>query len=178
MIGRVVGLAVCERGQVESSPALSLSLDELGVIGDRHAGATLVAGPRQKGVPRGTVLPNTRQVSLVSREESKAIAQVLGVDRLDFTWLAANIELEGLEGLTRISVGASLEFSGGVVLILEGENEPCRKVGKVIAAKTGRPVESAFVKAAHQRRGLIARVQRGGTVTLGEEVRVSTRGVG
>lgn len=178
MIGRVVGLAVCERGQVESSPVLSLSLNELGVVGDRHAGATLVAGPRQKGITRGTVLPNTRQVSLVSLEESKAIARALGLERLDFTWLAANVELEGFEGLTRLPAGALLEFSGGVVLGLEGENEPCRKVGKVIAAKTGRPIESAFVKAAQQRRGLIARVQRGGTITLGEQVRVSLRGVG
>lgn len=172
MSGSVVGLAVCERGQVESSPVLSLSLNELGIVGDRHAGATLIAGPRQKGVARGTVLPNTRQVSLVSVEESKAIASALNLDRLDFTWLAANLELEGLEALTRLPAGRLLEFSGGVVLSLEGENEPCRKVGKVIAAKTGRPVESAFVKAAHERRGLIARVQRGGTVTLGEQVRV------
>jgi hypothetical protein len=171
MIGKVVGLAICERGRVESSPVLSLSLNELGIIGDRHAGPTLIAGPRQKGVPRGTVLPNTRQVSLVSVEESKAIASALNLDRLDFTWLAANLELEGLDALTRTPTGALLEFSGGVVLALEGENEPCRKVGKVIAAKTGRPIESAFVKAAHERRGLIARVQRGGTVTLGEQVR-------
>ncbi|MER2560131.1 MAG: MOSC domain-containing protein [Myxococcaceae bacterium] len=172
MNGRAVGLAVCERGQVESSSVLSLSLNELGVIGDRHAGPTLIAGPRQKGVPRGTVLPNTRQVSLVSVEESRAIAMAVGLERLDFTWLAANVELEGLEGFTRTPAGALLEFSGGVVLALEGENEPCRKVGKVMAAKTGRPLESAFVKAAHARRGLIARVQRGGTVTLGEQVRV------
>lgn len=172
MIGKVVGLAVCERGQVESTSVLSLSVNELGILGDRHAGPTLIAGPRQKGVARGTVLPNTRQVSLVSVEESKVIAAALGIDRLDFSWLAANVELEGLDALTRIPAGALLEFSGGVVLVLEGENEPCRKVGKVIAAKTGRPIESAFVKAAHQRRGLIARVQRGGTVTLGEQVRV------
>lgn len=178
MIGKVVGLGVCERGQVESSPVLSLSLTALGIVGDRHAGATLVAGPRQKGVARGTVLPNTRQVSLVSAEESKAIALALGVERVDFTWLAANVELEGVEALTSVPQGALLEFSGGVVLALEGENEPCRKVGRVIAAKTGRPLESAFVKAAHGRRGLIARVQRGGTVTLGEQVRVSLRGVG
>lgn len=172
MIGKVVGLAVCERGQVESSPVLSLSLNELGIVGDRHAGPTLIAGPRQKGVARGTVLPNTRQVSLVSVEESRAIAAALTLDRLDFTWLAANVELEGLDALTAIPGGALLEFSGGVVLSLEGENEPCRKVGKVIAAKTGRPIESAFVKAAHRRRGLIARVQRGGTVTLAEQVRL------
>jgi|JI10StandDraft_1071094.scaffolds.fasta_scaffold09386_7 hypothetical protein len=178
MSGKVVGLAICERGRVESSAVLSLSLNELGIVGDRHAGPTLVAGPRQKGVPRGTVLPNTRQVSLVSVEESKVIASALGVERLDFTWLAANVALEGVDRLTLVPSGALLEFSGGVVLALEGENEPCLKVGKVIAAKTGRPIERAFVKAAAQRRGLIARVQRGGTVTLGEEVRVSGRGVG
>ena len=178
MNGSVVGLAICERGRVESSAVLSLSLNELGIVGDRHAGSTLISGPRQQGVPRGTVLPNTRQVSLVSREESKVIASALGIERLDFTWLAANVELEGVDRLTLIPSGALLEFSGGVVLALEGENEPCLKVGRLIAAKTGRPLERAFVKAAAQRRGLIARVQRGGTITLGEEVRVLGPGVG
>lgn len=177
MSGRVVGLALCAPGRVVASqPVLELTLTADGIVGDRHAGPTLIAGPRQKGVARGTVLPNTRQVSLVSREESAQVADALSLPALDFTWLAANLELEGIPALTSIPAGHRLAFDGGVRLVLEGENEPCRKVGKVIAASTGVAVESSFVKAAWGRRGVVAWVETGGTIRPGELVRVETRG--
>jgi hypothetical protein len=174
MKGRVEGLALCLPGRiVESSPASSLVVTREGLFGDRHFGPTLIAGARQKGVPKGTVLPNTRQVSLVSREENAAIAQALKLDGLDFTWLAANVEVCGLDDLTGIPAGSRLIFEEGVVLRVEGENEPCRKVGRVIAARTGAAVESAFVKAARRRRGLVAWVEVPGALRVGESVRVS-----
>jgi hypothetical protein len=173
MKGRVEGLALCLPGRlVESLPAPSLVVTREGLFGDRHFGPTLVAGPRQQGIPRGTVLPNTRQVSLVSREENAAIAQALKLDGLEFTWLAANVEVSGLDGWTGIPAGSRLLFEDGVVLRVDGENEPCRKVGRVLAARTGAAVESAFVKAAHRRRGLVAWVETPGALRVGESVRV------
>lgn len=166
---RVIGLALCRRGEVASQRVDSLFLGPLGIEGDRHAGPTLIAGPRQKGIVRGTVLPNTRQVSLVSAEESARVAATLGVPALDMTWLAANLELSWPE-LTKLPRGARLRFSGGLVLHVEGENEPCRKVGKVIAAKSGLAVESKFVKAAWGLRGLVGWVETPGRVVLGETV--------
>jgi hypothetical protein len=168
-VSRVVGLAVCRRGEVASQRVDSLFLGPLGIEGDRHAGPTLVAGPRQKGVPRGTVLKNTRQVSLVSVEESAAVATSLGIASLDMTWLAANIELTW-PSLTKLASGTRLRFSGGVVLALEGENEPCRKVGKVVAAKTGLALESKFVKAAWGLRGVVGWVETPGRIIVGESV--------
>ena len=177
MKGRVVRLALCAPGRaVASQPVLELTLTSHGIVGDRHAGPTLIAGPRQKGVARGTVLPNTRQVSLVSREESAQIAHALSLPSLDFTWLAANVELEGVSALTSMPAGHRLAFEGGVTLRLEGENEPCRKVAKVIAASTGVAVQSSFVKAAWGRRGVVAWVETGGTIRPGEFVRVETGG--
>lgn len=177
MIGRVARLAICAPGRVvASAPVFELCLTKNGIVGDRHAGPTLIAGPRQRGVARGTVLPNTRQVSLVSREESAAIASRLSLPALDFTWLAANVELEGLDSLTTTPAGSLLEFSGGVRLKLEGENEPCRKVAKVIAASTGVAVESKFVKAAWGLRGVVGWVETGGTIRPGESVRVEIGG--
>jgi hypothetical protein len=177
MTARVVGLGLCRPGkQVESQAVALLELTVHGVVGDRHFGPTLRAGPRQKGVPRGTVLPNTRQVSLVSREENTAIAQALALVSLDFTWLAANVELEGVPALTSWPRQTRLVFEGGVVLVLEGENEPCRKVGRVIAARSGRPVEATFVRAAARRRGVVAFVETSGTLTLGESLRLLSPG--
>lgn len=171
MSGRVVGVAICAQ-RVESVPALQLSLTAGGIVGDRHAGPTLVAGARQKGVPPGTVLPNDRQVSLVSAEELASIADALGLTTLPFTWLAANVEVAGLERFTRLTPGARLRFSGGVVLKVSGENEPCRKVGAVIERRSGAAVASTFVKAARGLRGLVASVEVGGTLAAGETVSV------
>ncbi len=171
--GRVVGLAICEgRARVESRSVTRIELTMLGLEGDRHFGSTLVAGPRQKGVKKGTVLPNTRQLSLVSVEENAAIAQALGLSTLDFTWLAANVLLEGVPQVTALPRGTRLVFSGGAVVIVEGENEPCRKVGKVIATRAGLNVEAAFVRAAFHRRGLVGWVELAGPVCLGEQVTV------
>jgi hypothetical protein len=174
MTPRVVGLGLCRPGKrVESEPVVLLELTKHGVVGDRHFGPTLRAGPRQKGVPRGTMLPNTRQVSLVSREENAAIAQALSLETLDFTWLAANVELDTVPALTSLPGRSRLVFEGGVVLLVDGENEPCRKVGRVIAEKTKAPVESSFVRAAAHRRGVVAFVETPGTITLGEVVQVT-----
>ncbi|MDX2012980.1 MAG: MOSC domain-containing protein [Myxococcaceae bacterium] len=173
MRGTVVGLGLCLPGrQVESVPVERLELWTEGIVGDRHFGPTLVAGPRQKAVRKGTVLPNTRQVSLVSREETAAIAAALELARLDFTWLAANVELDGVPALTSLAPRSRLVFEGGVVLLVDGENEPCRKVGRVIAEHTGATVESTFVRAAAHRRGLVAFVGTPGTLRVGESVRV------
>lgn len=169
MKGRVVGLAVCRPREVASQRVDSLFLGPLGIEGDRHAGATLVAGPRQKGILRGTVLPNTRQVSLISVEESAEVARRLGLAALDFTWLGANVEL-AWPGLTTLAPGTRLRFSGGVVLALEGENEPCRKAGRVVAAKTGLAVETKFVAAARSLRGVVGWVEVPGRITPGEQV--------
>jgi hypothetical protein len=174
-VGRVVRLGLCRPGaRADGSERVSsLMLDALGVVGDRHAGATLRAGPRQRGVPRGTVLPNTRQVSLVSVEESALLAAALGLPHLDFTWLGANVEVDGVAAFTRLPPRALLRFEGGVVLRLEGENEPCRKAGRWIEAASGRPVEAAFVKAARGRRGVVGWVEHAGVLTEGERFEVS-----
>lgn len=172
MTGRVVGLAVCRKGPVESQPVDELVLRPDGVEGDRHFGPTLRAGPRQRGVQRGTVLPNTRQVSVVSVEESRIVASRLGLERLEFTWLSANVLLEGLPALS--SMTGVLRFSGGVALALEGANEPCRKAGRVIANATGAPVEQRFVRAAFGLRGVVGFVRVEGLLRLGESVQLVT----
>jgi hypothetical protein len=173
MIAVICGLGICERSQqVESVSVTQLTLTDDGIVGDRHAGRTLIAGPRQRGIVRGTRLDNHRQVSIVSAEENADIARALSLPVLDFTWLSANICLEGVKDLSALPRGSRLRFETGPCLTVTEPNEPCRKAGRVIATRMQAGLESRFVKAAWARRGLLAIVATPGILRLGTHVAI------
>jgi hypothetical protein len=60
---------------IVSTPIPRLELDFGGVVGDRHHGLTRTSDPRQlRYYPRGTLIRNRRQLSLVAVEELAEIA--------------------------------------------------------------------------------------------------------
>ncbi|MFZ5438599.1 MAG: MOSC domain-containing protein [Myxococcota bacterium] len=143
-----------------------------GLEGDRHAGLTLRAGVRQPWAPKGVELRNTRQLSLVSEEELAAIATELSLARLDYRWLGANLLLRGAPQLTALLPGSRLVSPGGAVVVIDGENEPCRKAGRALAEALGGDgaLASRFVKAARGRRGLVGWVERPGVLRPGDSL--------
>lgn len=153
-------------------PEVKVSLE--GFVGDRHAGLTRTADVRTPWLPRGAVVRNTRQVSIVSTEELEAVAEALGVPQVLAAWLGANLELAGVPRLTQLPPGTRLLFPEDAVLVVEGENEPCRKAGRALEARhpEREGLASRFVKAAHQRRGLVGWVERAGVLRPGDRVKV------
>jgi MOSC domain-containing protein YiiM len=132
---------------------------------------------RQKHLPKGTELRNARQLSLVSVDELAAIAQALSVPSVDYRWLGANVLIRGAPGLTRWAPASRLVFASGAVLVVDGENEPCRKAGRAIAAGLGadESLATRFVKAAHRLRGVVAWVERPGLIRRGDPVTLVSR---
>ena len=63
-------------------------------------------------------------------------------------------------------------FSGGASLVVEAINGPCRDAGRSIARHTGGPAEYelTFPKVARGLRGIVAAVERPGTVRAGTEI--------
>jgi MOSC domain-containing protein YiiM len=153
-------------------PEVKVSFE--GFVGDRHAGLTRPADVRTPWFPKGTLVRNTRQVSIVSTEELELIAEALGVPQVLAAWLGANLELAGVPRLTRLPPGTRLFFPEDAALVVEGENEPCRKSGRAVEARhpERQGLASRFVKAAHQRRGLVAWVERPGLIRPGDKVKV------
>jgi hypothetical protein len=145
-----------------------------GFVGDRHSGLTRKADVRTPWFPKGTLVRNTRQVSLVSSEELALIAEALGLPQVLAAWLGANLELAGVPRLTQLPPGTRLFFPEDAALVMDGENEPCRQAGRALEAhhpeRAG--LASRFVKAAHQRRGLVGWVERAGLIRPGDRVRV------
>ncbi|WP_224249029.1 MOSC domain-containing protein [Hyalangium gracile] len=154
-------------------PEVKVSFE--GFVGDRHAGLVRPASVHTPWFPRGALVRNTRQVSIVSTEELELVAEALGVPQVLAAWLGANLELAGVPHLTRLPSGTRLFFPEDATLVVDAENEPCRKAGRALEAHyTGREgLASRFVKAAHQRRGLVGWVERPGIIRPGDKVKVT-----
>ncbi|MCP3144279.1 MOSC domain-containing protein [Pyxidicoccus xibeiensis] len=175
LVGRTVRVLVCTEQKsfvTHDLPEVRLSFE--GIEGDRHAGLTRLSDVRTPWFPRGTPIRNTRQLSLVSTEELAQVAHALELPRVLASWLGANLEVEGIPRLTQLPPGTRLFFPEDAVLAVEGENEPCTGPGKVIEGHhPGIPkLASRFVKAAWERRGLVAWVDRPGVIRAGDAVRV------
>jgi hypothetical protein len=172
--GTVVACLVADGGDFRSRAVPSLELDFAGIVGDIHAGATRKAGAREPWYPRGTLIRNNRQLTLVGAEELAAVAKAMDLPRIAPEWIGANLVLAGVPGLTQLPAGTRLFLAGGAVLFVEGENAPCRIAGRSIAEHhPGRAgLDLLFPRAAQRRRGLIASVEKPGTIAAGETFRV------
>ena len=149
-----------------------LVLDWGGPVGDRHHGLTMRSDVRQKPhYERGTEIRNHRQVSIVERSELDEVARALGVTGLAPGLIADNIYLSGAADLTTLPPMTRLVFSGGAVLMLGGENDPCTIAGAMVEAVHGTPA-TRFPKAAIHKRGVTGWVEHPGEVRVGESVEI------
>jgi hypothetical protein len=194
--GRVVQALKAAGRDFVSAPAARLELTMEGIAGDFHAGLTRQSGGREPWYPRGTVMRNERQVSILSAEELKLIAENLGLPKVEGGWIGANLVLEGIPDLSFLPPRTLLFFEGGVTLRVDGYNAPCRLAGGSIAMHVGArrkggalaaafddtpageidwtatDMALAFKDAAHMKRGLVAWVEKEGAIAPGEEVTV------
>jgi MOSC domain-containing protein YiiM len=169
----VTSLLIADGDDFVSHQVPSLEMTFSGIPGHRHAGATRGADARTPWHKRGTPIANTRQVSIVSVEESAQIAAELGLTYLDPALLGANVVLGGLEGLTQLWPSTRLQFPSGATLFVTEPNTPCRQPGRKIARSHGESsLEFAFTKRARGLRGVVALVEREGVIAVGDAVRV------
>lgn len=170
-LGHVELLFAGKGNAVQKQAVLLLELSLHGIIGDRHAGELKKADGRDKGIIRGTLIRNWRQWSAVSFEEINVIAENLQVENLDPALLGPNLVISGIENFTQLPVGTLLEFPEAILLV-ERENDPCTKAGKVVQSTYNGVTEHSFVKAAWHRRGLVGTVKQAGLIRAGDPIRV------
>lgn len=153
-------------------PVEFLDLDFSGAIGDRHYGATMTAGVREKKLfAKGTEVANLRQISIVDRGELDRVAAALGIEAIQPGVIADNIYTEGIDDLTSLPPMTRLEFSGGAMLLLGGENFPCTIAGAMVHQAHGARTE-AFPKAAMGLRGVTGWVERPAPIRPGDHITV------
>jgi hypothetical protein len=175
MQGKVefVGVGVSSSSLVTTAQN-PITLTWEGVAGDTHAGWMRKSDAREPHYPRGTLIRNHRQVTLVSVEELAEVATAMQLPQVLPEWLGANICISGIAGLTQLAPATRLFFADGAVLMVTYENLPCVGPGKVIQAQFPERagLQSRFPKAAMHKRGLVAVVEKPGTVRVGEAVTV------
>jgi hypothetical protein len=157
---------------IHGEPLAEMPLTFAGFAGEVHAGLTRAACSRVKAQhPKGTVIRNSRQVSLVSAEEMAAVAEELGLGAFDYAWAGAGVVIAGIPDFTHLPPSSRLQAEDGTTLVVDMENHPCIEVAKTIErAQPGHG--KAFKAAAKGRRGVTAWVEREGTLRLGVRVQL------
>lgn len=179
--GKVSRVLKAEGKDFASAPTDQLELTYEGVPGDFHSGLTRLSGGREPWYTRGTEMRNERQISILSEEELAEIAPAMGIDVLEPGWIGANLVLESIPNMSYLPPRTLLFFEGGVTLRIDGYNAPCRLAGSRVAEATGAEpgpdgdytrsdMALAFKDAAKMKRGLVAWVEREGTIRPGEGV--------
>jgi len=174
--GRVVGIFAA-RGQdfvTQAVDALKLGFE--GIERDIHAGHVRRSSSREPWYPRGTELRNERQLSIVASDELGIVAGRMGLAEIKAEWIGANLVLDGIPKLSMLPSGTLLFFENGVTIKVDAQNGPCKIAGKSIGEHAGMADVTAaallFPKVAKRLRGLVAWVEKPGTILPGEAVSV------
>lgn len=155
---------------LEKHPLDKVDVTLDGFAGDCHSGRVFESDVRfARLYKRDTPIANTRQISIVSQEELADVAEGLGVPEILPDWAGANLLTRGIPDLTLLPPCTRMVFSSGAVLIVSGENEPCRYVSDTIN-KHHPGKADAFPKVARHKRGLVAWVERAGAIAVGDEI--------
>lgn len=161
------------KAALETEAVAEMVLGFGGVEGESHGGLTRASCSRVVAQhKRGTVIRNTRQVSIVSAEELAQIAAAMGVERLAPALVGASMVVEGLPDFSHLPPSARLQDEAtGATLVVDMENRPCTLPAKPIEAlHPGRG--RAFRAAAKGRRGVTAWVEREGVIAVGAVLRL------
>lgn len=153
-----------------SAACETLTLTFAGPEGEAHGGLTRRSCSRVMAqYPRGTTIRNVRQLSVLGAEDLAAIAQEMGLARLDPALVGATLVIAGIPDFSHLPPSSRLQGASGASLVVDMENRPCTLPAKPIeAAHAG--FGARFKPAAAGRRGVTAWVEREGTLTLGETV--------
>lgn len=185
--GILAGIFIAEDlNSLISKRVTSIKVLENGLEGDKHQNWFRKADVRVKRYPKGTIVWNSRQISVVSEEELELIAKDLGVPKIEPQWLGANICLKGVPNLSLLPPRTKIFIqndNGGpeVGLYATAPNKPCIGPGEVIenyyCNLTSNYLQFVhlgckFPKAAQNRRGLVAVVECPGIVKEGAKVSV------
>ena len=159
---------------IETSNVARVRATFEGLEGDIHKGLTRHSDVRVPHYPRGTIIRNTRQMSILSEEELAEVAAAMEIPQILAAWVGANLELRGIPNLTLLPPSTRIFFPDDAVLVVDAENMPCVGPGQAIQEHylDIPKLAQRFPKAAIHKRGVVGWVEREGYINDGDTVRV------
>jgi hypothetical protein len=174
LAGRVNGLFVASGRDFVTQEVPSLALGFDGISGDFHQGCTRRSSGREPWYPRRTEIRNERQLSLVAPDELAEVARQMDLPEVRSEWIGANLLIGGVPHFSMLPAGTLMFFAGGATLKVDAQNGPCKLAGRALAQHAGMVDVAAgallFAKVAKRLRGLVAWVEKPGTIRQGEAV--------
>ncbi len=173
--GTATWLAVnTDSSDLTTSQVDSIEVSYEGFKGDSHSGLTRASCSRVKNqYAEGTQIRNTRQISALSIEELTSIAKLMEIDAIDPEWIGANLVFRGFNQFSKLPPSSRIIFEGGVSLVVDMENAPCRYPGDIIT-KHYPDHGYRWGKAAVNMRGITLWVERPGRIEQGESAQLHT----
>ncbi|MEM6308918.1 MAG: sulfurase [Pseudomonadota bacterium] len=168
--GRVTFLGqVTQMGQnIRATETTKGALTFEGLVGEDHSGLTRPSCVRvTEQYAKGTEIRNVRQLSIVSAEELRAIAEKIGLAMLDPQLLGATMVIEGIPDFTHVPPSSRLQFASGACVTIDMENRPCQLPAREIE-KDHSGHGKAFKAAAAGMRGVTAWVECPGAIAVGD----------
>ena len=178
-VGEITAILRSEtKGTLESTAYDTIEFADAGVVGDKHFGFIIKSTGREMSLyPRGTLIRNNRQWSAISEEELADIAMKMGVKTVKPEWIGANLVIKGIPNFTKLPPLSMLtirpDAPDKVVLMIYGENKPCKSSHDKIVEKLGFEPTVGFVPAAMGQRGLVGWIEKAGHVVVGDKFLVS-----
>ncbi|MBR9765684.1 MAG: MOSC domain-containing protein [Rhodobacteraceae bacterium] len=155
-----------------SQPVERLVARFAGPEGEDHGGLTRPSCSRVlTQYPRNTEIRNVRQFSVISAEELAQIAGAMGLEALDPALLGATMVIEGIPDFTHVPPSSRLQAASGATLTVDMENQPCQLPAREIE-KVQPGHGKLFKPSAKGKRGVTAWVEREGSFSVGEEIRL------
>ena len=170
-----LGMVNDSEKNIRSAPAQKLQLTFAGQAGECHSGLTRPSCSRVLSqYPRGTIIRNVRQISIVSEEELEKLAERLGVKKIDPSSIGASMVIKGIPDFTRIPPASRLQcVRSGATICIDMENRPCIFSGRAVEEdRPGEGLDTAktFKQKAQGLRGVTAWVECEGEISLDDEL--------
>lgn len=168
-----LGRVVTDSGTMRSEPLTKAMALFGGIEGEAHGGATRASCVRVTSqYPKGTIIKNVRQMSVMSAEEITQIARTMGLSDIDPALLGASLIIEGIADFTHVPPSSRLQCEAtGATITLDMLNRPCVLPGREIEIEH-EGFGAKFKPAAVGKRGVTAWVEREGLLRVGDVMRL------
>ncbi|MQG04143.1 MAG: MOSC domain-containing protein [SAR202 cluster bacterium] len=153
IVGKVISVNSSDKGGIPKIPQEVVEIYEYGVKGDYHSGKTNFHAKKNN---------LDRQITIIAQETIDFLNKNIG-EKVFPGSLGENILIHGFGDLSDITDEHIMEIGSGVILKINGQNQPCSTLNSI---------DDRILKLIVGKRGLISTVKSTGIIKNGDKVKI------